>query len=382
MGLSERTARVVLSRVGEPGQVSLTGMVARDGAVAVVRRLREAGVGSLGEDLAARMAQVDPEVELVRADQRGIRFVIPGDDEWPPGLDDLRHASVLHERGGPPVGLWVTGSANLREVTEDSVAVVGSRSCTPYGESIASSLGADLGRHGHPTVSGAAIGIDVAAHRGSLAVQAPTVAVLASGVDRAYPASHRQVLGFIAEHGAVVSETPPGGAPMRVRFLARNRLIAALSQGTVVVEAALRSGALNTAHWAAGLGRPLMGVPGPVWSEPSAGVHEMIRRRNASVVSNADEVRELIAPVGQAVLRFNRAPTNPLDVLDTEARQLLDAVPVSQAADPTSIARTAGLSVTKVRAVLPELHDLGLVRCEDGRWRLAPQTPGSQTHSA
>src|SRR3954447_15859043 len=177
-------------------------------------------------------------------------------------------------------------------MTARSVAVVGSRSATTYGAAVAGDIAATLGAAGHTVVSGAAFGIDNAAHRGALAAQGPTVAVLACGVDRAYPAAHRPLLDYIAEVGVVVSEAAPGCAPTRIRFLARNRLIAAFGQGTVVVEAAIRSGALNTASWTTELRRVLMGVPGPVTSAPSAGVHQLVRSRDALLVTSGQEVLE------------------------------------------------------------------------------------------
>ena len=228
----------------------------------------------------------DPERDLERAGGLGIRFVVPGDDEWPVALDDLARAPHLHERGGVPLGLWCRGPLRLAEVVEQAVAVVGSRSATSYGGSVAGEIAGALARESWTVVSGAAFGIDQAAHRGALASRGPTVAVLACGADRAYPSAHRSLIDYIADVGLVVSEAAPGCAPTRIRFLARNRVIAALARGTVVVEAAVRSGALNTASWAAGLGRAVMGVPGPVTSAPSAGVHQLIRARDAVLVTS------------------------------------------------------------------------------------------------
>ena len=169
-----------------------------------------------------------------------------------------------------PIGLWVRGPLRLDELA-DSVAVVGSRSATTYGEDVARELGAGLARAGDCLVSGAAFGIDQAAHRGALAVGGPSVAVLACGVDRAYPAAHRDLIDHLAPAGAVVSELPPGCAPLRMRFLARNRIIAALTRGTVLVEAALRSGALNTAGWADSLSPPADGRARAGHQRPVAG---------------------------------------------------------------------------------------------------------------
>jgi len=370
----ERAARVVLSRVGEPGDPRLTGLVAELGAEEVLAALRRQGdAGDLGDDLAARLHQADPVVELEHAQRQGIRFVTPDDAEWPAALADLAHAPSLHERGGVPVGLWVKGPGRLDALLGQAVAVVGSRSATTYGASVAGEIGADLGRAGRTVVSGAAFGIDHAAHRGALAVDGPTVAVLACGVDRAYPAAHRRLLDYIAEVGAVVSEAAPGCAPTRIRFLARNRLIAAMSQGAVVVEAAIRSGALNTANWAAGLSRTLMGVPGPVTSAPSAGVHQLIRMRGALLVTDGAEVLEAVAPAGTHTLAPVQEPARKRDLLTAEQRQVLDAVPVQRGVGTAKIAQTAGLAPHRVEEALGDLRTAGFVEHASGRWRLAAQ---------
>jgi DNA processing protein len=221
-------------------------------------------------------------------------------------------------------------------------------------------------------VSGAAFGIDQAAHRGALANRGRTVAVLACGADRAYPAAHRSLIDYIADVGLVVSEAPPGCSPTRIRFLARNRIIAALSRGAVVVEAAVRSGALNTASWAGGLGRTVMGVPGPVTSAPSAGAHQLIRARDALLVTSGEEVLEAVGPMGTFALADPREPENVRDRLPSRERQVLDAVPLVRAVDSGSIARTAGIAHGRTKEALLALHRAGLVEHSLGRWRVSP----------
>ena len=297
--MSDRVARAALTRLAEPGDVRLAGLVAELGAARVYALLRdEQDVAGVYTDVANRLRGLDPERELADAAARGIRFVCPGDAEWPGSLQDLDRCEPLQQRGGAPIGLWVRGPLSLAEACARSVSVVGSRSATSYGADVSSSIAATVAAEGVCVVSGAAFGIDQAAHRGALAARGPTVAVLACGVDRAYPSAHRNLLDYIAEVGAVVSELPPGCAPTKLRFLSRNRLIAALSTGVVVVEAAVRSGALNTASWAIRLNRLLMGVPGPVTSAPSAGVHELLRTRGASLVTGGGDVLELVSPSG------------------------------------------------------------------------------------
>lgn len=367
---AERLARVALNQLAEPGDVRIAALVAEVGAVTLHRLLiDERGPDGLRTDVAARLADVDPDRELERADRVGLRFVIPGDDEWPAQLDDLARAEPLQERGGVPVGLWVRGPLRLDQLGS-SVAVVGARAATTYGESVAGEIAAVASLSGAPVISGGAFGIDVAAHQAALGVGCPTVAVLACGADRVYPAAHRELFHHVAETGALVSEGQPGCAPQKIRFLARNRLIAALTRGTVVVEAATRSGALNTSNWAVRLNRVVMGVPGPVTSVSSAGVHEQLRVGAMTLVTGGAEVLELIGVAGDHLVDVARAPVTIRDRLTPRQRQVLDAVPVAARTGPDSIARVSGLGVLEVRAALEKLKRAGLVDSGDQGWRL------------
>ncbi|MGL5826788.1 MAG: DNA-processing protein DprA, partial [Nocardioides sp.] len=255
-----------------------------------------------------------------------------------------------------------------------SVAVVGSRSATTYGTAVSADLAAGLSKAGFCVVSGAAHGIDQAAHRGALGGggdRVATLAVLACGPDRAYPAVHKSLLDHIASVGAVVSEAPPGSAPTKLRFLSRNRIIAGLCRGTVIVEAAVRSGALNTANWTQGLHRPLMGVPGPVTSAPSQGVHELLRSGAATLVTHDADVLEVVSPAGEHVTSPARAEPLRTDDLTLRQRQVLDATPVVRGAAADSIARVAGIGLVEVRAALTRLNAVGLVEFAESGWRLA-----------
>ena len=199
-----------------------------------------------------------------------------------------------------PYALWVRGHADLRFSCLQSVSMVGSRAATSYGAHVAAEIAADLGERGWTVVSGGAYGIDAAAHRGALAADGLTIAVLACGVDYPYPAGHADLFAAIAAQGLVISEWPPGSHPARTRFLIRNRSIAALTCGTVIVEAGERSGALNTAGHAADLGKPLMAVPGPVTSAQSFGCHRIIREWAASCVTRAADVIDIVSPLSVA----------------------------------------------------------------------------------
>lgn len=293
---------LVLSLAAEPGDARLAEAIERHGVTAAAAACRGRAVAGLRvpPTWVARVAEQDPETMLASAQARGLRWRWPGHAEWPAMLGDL--GGTLAETGlGPPVGLWVRGHGHLETLVDRAVAVVGARECTTYGAEVATELGADLADRGWTVVSGAAFGIDASAHRGALAMARPTLAVLAGGVDVEYPRAHTALLGHIAESGVVVSEQPPGAAPQAHRFLARNRLIAALSAGTVVVEAARRSGSLNTLRWADRLGRTSMAVPGPVVSQMSAGTHQAVRDGQAVLVTGVDDVERELGLVGWAV---------------------------------------------------------------------------------
>jgi DNA processing protein len=365
----EALARVALNQVVEPGRPGLLRWVAAEGAVRVRDELLALGDESAEHRLVAqRLGAVDAAAVLDRAHRLGLRWVVPGDPEWPASLADLDHVDPLHERTGVPLGLWVKGPLRLDAIPR-SVAVVGARSATAYGVHVAGEIGCALAEAGWGVVSGAAIGIDQAAHRGALAGDGPTVAVLACGADRIYPKNHEALFGHLARHGAIVSEAAPGWAPIKIRFLARNRLIAALTRGTVVVEAAARSGALNTSTWADRLSRPLMGVPGPVTSPLSQGVHQLVRR-GAALVTCGAEVLEHLGAAGEHVLEEDRGPARVGDDLGPLDRQVLEAVPVSRPAAVESIARVAGLDSSQVVSALHTLLDRELVVRTEHGWRL------------
>jgi DNA processing protein len=277
---NRRVARVALSRLVEPGTYD-----------AGPGHDPTAILGEVCDDkgLSLNFALDDAEEFLANLPS-SIRFLTPEDQGWPQGLGDLHRAEVSG-MSGMPFGLWLRGQP--LDVA-NAVAIVGSRASTAYGNAIAGDMAGSLASLDHTVVSGAAFGIDQAAHRGALAVRGATVAVLAYGVDKAYPVAHADLIERIAVHGTVVSEYPPGCTPTRTRFLARNRIIAALTEGTVVVEAAERSGSLSMAAWAAKLGRPLMAVPGPVTSVTSVGTNRLIKQDKADLVTTGSDVHEVL----------------------------------------------------------------------------------------
>ncbi|MFD8207398.1 DNA-processing protein DprA [Streptomyces sp. NPDC059695] len=365
----ERLARAVLSRSVEPGDEHAGRWLRRYGATGFLDRLLHAGDDSssfpgTGATRVAswrrRATAARPGHDLDTVHGLGGRFLVPGDTEWPRQLDDLGDAR--------PVGLWVRGPADLRTWALRSVALVGARACTPYGAHTAADLAAGLSRQGWVVVSGAAYGIDGAAHRGALAAGGATVAVLACGVDTPYPRGHDRLIRRVAEQGLVVGELPPDSHPTPSRFILRNRVIAALTRGTVVVEAQHRSGSLVTARAAARLGRHTMGVPGPVTSALSAGVHELLRG-DATLVTDADEIVELVGDIGQ-LAPARRGPVLPRDLLAPATAHVLEAVPARGPTPTTVIARRAGTTPDDTLAKLYELHSLGFVERRGEGWRL------------
>jgi DNA processing protein len=361
----ERRARATLTRLAEPGDAWLGRAVTELGPCEVLDRVRFPAHGE-DEELAHYRVRLpaldaDPGADLDLAARAGARLVVPGDEEWPTALDDLGERT--------PLALWVTGDGHLADAVTRSVAVVGARACTTYGEHVAADLAAGLGDRGWAVVSGGAYGIDAAAHRGSLAVDAPTVVVLACGVDVAYPAAHDGLFRSVRARGVVVSELPPGARPTRRRFLDRNRVIAALGRGTVVVEAAVRSGALNTAGHAEELSRTVMAVPGPVTSPASAGCHELLRTRGAALVTDAADVLDLLGDLVADARDARRGDERPHDGLDPTTLRVLEALPVRRRARADSVGRVAGLDAPTVLRALGRLAASGLADAQDGRWR-------------
>lgn len=316
----------------------------RTAAVAALSRWRE------------RRAATDAPVALHRAAGQGMRVIVPGDAQWPAYLDDLAEAA--------PFCLWAHGPGDPARLADDrAIAMVGSRASTPYGEDCAASMAAQLSAEGSTVLSGGAYGIDAAAHRGALAAGGSTIAVLAGGLDRLYPRGNDQLLRAIRERHVLLSEAPPGTAPTRWRFLARNRLIASLAQVVVVVEAAWRSGALSTARHAQTIRppRPVGAVPGPITSAASAGCHRLVRDGQAVLVTEAQEVRELLprsAPAGDSAF----AQQDELDFLDPADRRVLDAVPPRSRITFDRLAIEIGRSETEVMAALGRLEALGKVQ--------------------
>ena len=392
--LSERTlARAGLTYLAEPGDPALgalLGICTPEEILAAIKADMLPGTGpGCGDSPASRTAleralgrwrirlpKLPSDADLAAACRDGIRLVCPGDPEWPSELDQLGPAR--------PYALWLRGSADLRLRCRRSVSMVGSRAATGYGGHVAGEIAADLSERGWAVVSGGAYGVDAAAHRGALATKGITIAVLACGVDFPYPAGHAELFAAIAADGLVASEWPPGQHPARMRFLIRNRVIAALTCGTVIVEAGERSGALNTARYAAELGKPLMAVPGPVTSAQSAGCHRIIREWGVCCVTCAADIIEMLSPVGTADALPSACGPDPhpdlrphedlRDDLDPDSVRVLDALPARGGAGTSTIAVDAGIEIDTVLRCLGVLAGYGFIERGDGGWRLRRST--------
>lgn len=357
-----RLATATLIRIAEPGDAKLGAALERLGPQALIAAIRSGGGGiPHGRAMRLRLASVDGAAEFTRARQVGARLVLPGEADWPTQLDDLGPAR--------PYGLWLRGCGPLRPALLRSVAVVGARGASAYGVHVATDLAAGVAERGWSVVSGAALGIDAAAHRGALASGGTTVAVLAGGVDVPYPPSNAALIERIAEAGVVLSEAAFGAPPVRHRFLTRNRVIAALTRGTVVVEAAVRSGAATTARWAEELGRPLMAVPGPVTSAVSAGSNELLRSRQAIAVTRAAEIVEDLGRIGEDLAPVRPRECRPHDALPARLAAVIEALPARLPMPVTQVAAECGLDAGQAAARLGELAALGMAERVEGGWR-------------
>lgn len=365
-------ARLHLLAVAEPGSATLGALVAKHGAVETLARIREGAVGEqVSETWQRRLAAIDIDQIVATLEAASCDVLTPQSPQWPSQLNDLGSKA--------PLLLLTRGVLPLRVTALRSVAVVGARAASEYGNRQASVMSSELAEQGVAIVSGAAFGIDAAAHHGCLAADGNTIAVIASGIDVVYPSAHETLFASLLDHGVIVSEVLPGRRPTRAGFLARNRLIAALTNGTVVVEAALRSGALNTATWAHALQRHVMAVPGPVTSVTSAGCHRLIRDHEATLVCNAAEVLEQVGLLNAMNAPDVLQPGQVLDELAGPVATIYEALPARRAMSTQELVTTTGMAGDDVVTALGQLLLLGVVRHGEKGWSAVPGfrgTPG------
>ncbi|GAB3602067.1 DNA-processing protein DprA [Microbacterium aureliae] len=370
-GVVDALARAVWSAVAEPGDGAAGALVRAVGAADALRLIHTddappAAAGIEAGTFAAAKARWRPRIPtalshtgLPAARTSGAALLTPADASWPRRVDDLG----LHA----PLCLWVRGDIGPVADGRPTVAIVGARAATSYGDHVAGELAAEVAAAGAVVVSGAAYGVDGAAHRAALRSGGATVALSAGGVERAYPSGHAQLVHDVVGSGALVSEVPCGTAPTKWRFLQRNRLIAALGDVTVVVEAGWRSGSLNTAGHAASMGRPLGAVPGPITSAASVGCHRMLREFGAACITSGADVLELLGLASPALFP---APEGRTD----EVTRVRDAMSARAWRGPDEIALRCGMPTADVEAILGLLQLEGTAQRDGGAWRRAPRS--------
>jgi DNA processing protein len=386
-----RVARAYLSRVAEPASLAVWELVERVGPIEAAQIIQDAKGSKTVSAATAPRRELLAQDDLDSAERHGIALITPEDGQWPhfalaPVAAAARSRWLSWSAGDravraagemvPPLALWIRGSLDPAHLGIRSAAIIGARAATGYGLHVASELAYGLAARGAGVVSGGAFGIDAAAHRGALAAGGETVLVSAGGLDRAYPLAHASLFEQVAEHGLLISESPPGSAPYRRRFLSRNRLIAALSGGTVVVEAGRRSGSLNTAAHARRLGRPLMVVPGPITSAMSIGCHDLLRglrvgdMAEVRLVTGVDDVLAEIGEAGEGLRTSEAESASPsarpeqagdasaqrrLDSLDPVAGAVYDALRPRRWSTEDELSVASGESIAAVRQALAAL---------------------------
>lgn len=394
--ITSRSAAMMWAKLAEPGDQAAGTIVSHLGLVDSIEWLEGHFAGShvlgltallddlgidhptqrkkMGEHLArwqVRWPWLDVDQELRAANLLGATVITRGDDLWPIALDDLMEQS--------PFCLWTLGNPNVLSFADHGVSVVGARAATAYGEHVTANIVGDLGTRGHPILSGGAYGIDAIAHRATLAAQGTTAAVMAGGIDQLYPSGNTALLReIIAQDGTIVSELAPGSVPSRVRFLRRNRLIAALTKVTVVVEAAWRSGTLSTANHAFELGRSVGAVPGPVTSSQSAGCHRLLKESAAQCVTDAQDIIELggLKPPSGSNVNDPSAQQGTLDLgnritdsLNPIEKLVFDTLSPRTLRTVDQIATNAGITMAEAMTAVGKLEARGIVERVGYKWR-------------
>lgn len=393
--ITQRTSAMMWARLAEPGDRAagtvvshlgltrsidwLTAHYAGSQDATLVRLLDDMGIDhpsqrkKLGEHLARwqlRWADLDVDQEEKAARILGARIITRGHDLWPTALDDLMEES--------PFCLWALGNPDLRDFAEGGISIVGARAASAYGEHVTANLVSELVSQGHPILSGGAYGIDAVAHRAALASHGITAAVMAGGIDQLYPAGNTNLLrNVIAQDGTVLTELPPGSVPSRVRFLRRNRLIAALTKVTVVVEAAWRSGTLSTANHAFEIGRAVGAVPGPVTSVQSAGCHRLLKESAAQCVTDAQDIIELagfnVRSQGtgtelarQGELEFGDRLTDSLNPIE---KLVFDVLSPRTLRTLDEVATRSGVTMGEAMAAVAQLESRKVIERVGYKWR-------------
>ena len=350
-------------RARGPGRarVAASPVVGGTGRVGLVH---DRGLAQAVESVARARLEADPSRDLARVERAGGGFVMRSDPRWPAQLECLGEDE--------PLGLWFLGSLPESPACSGYVSIVGARASTSAGGRCARNMAYQLARAGYGVVSGGAIGIDIEAHRGAMAGDGATVCVLAGGVLNPYPACHTEDFRqMVAGRGVLISEVAPTARPAKWRFLTRNRLIAAWSAATIVVEAGARSGALATARWAMSCGRELGAVPGAIDAPMAVGCLELARN-GATIIRDGRDAAELAGPIeadsSSTLFGMPVEEDQGIDALAPVARRVFEALPRSASATVASICVSAGLGRQEVNRALMDLSVAGLVTSSTRGW--------------
>lgn len=359
--LTEPEARLILSWISDHVDLPLARSISTRGATAALQVITISTVAKPSERRRlARLNQIESIEQLnQKLDFNKIKYLTPGNEFWPTQLDQLGLSA--------PIGLFIKGDE--RVLSDIAVAIVGTRNASTYGARITQELAYELAAIGYTIISGGALGIDVIAHHSTLLAQGTTICVQANGLDDFYPKSNKHVISRIIENGAVISEYPPGRTPNKSQFLERNRIIAALAGGVVVVEAPRISGSLSTANHASKLSRMVMAFPGEVSSENSLGTNELIKTKQAEIITRASDVIELLAPLGQApVLPDEIMNKSIYDDLSDNAKLVFETLPLRSGYEAGEIANRSGLARVEVISALSELQIHSAIRKGTTGW--------------
>lgn len=351
-------------------------------------RTRATWIGGLLSQTENRFTWDRPAEDLEFAADLGYTLLTPESPQWPAeaiqcsfGRQQTGAAGkTSHQPDGiAPHVLWVAGNTNLAGLFAQSVGVVGTRHATKYGHMASKDLVAGLGGHNYTVVSGGALGIDTVAHTTAMDVNTPTVVVAACGPGEHYPRSNKALFErVVATGGALMTEYPPAVTPDRHRFLTRNRLVAALTLGTVLVEAPFRSGALNTLKWVNAFNRTAMAVPGPVTDAQSLGANLAIQNNEAEMVLNAGQIHEQLSAVGEYSAEEQMEMQYPPSVTQQLSRnelRIYDALPPAGCTgrEAEAVAADAGLSIALTVHILMDLSKRGLVERDKRVWSRVEQ---------
>lgn len=351
-------------------------------------RTRATWIGGLLSQTENRFTWDRPAEDLEFAADLGYTLLTPESPQWPAeaiqcsfGRQQTGAAGkTSHQPDGiAPHALWVAGNTNLAGLFAQSVGVVGTRHATKYGHMASKDLVAGLGGHNYTVVSGGALGIDTVAHTTAMDVNTPTVVVAACGPGEHYPRSNKALFErVVATGGALMTEYPPAVTPDRHRFLTRNRLVAALTLGTVLVEAPFRSGALNTLKWVNAFNRTAMAVPGPVTDAQSLGANLAIQNNEAEMVLNAGQIHEQLSAVGEYSAEEQMEMQYPPSVTQQLSRnelRIYDALPPAGCTgrEAEAVAADAGLSIALTVHILMDLSKRGLVERDKRVWSRVEQ---------